>query len=752
MRSEYLDKFLTTLSPVVRDQLIKIYSTTEEPLSEEELERLICEFELDRTVISFIPVPQGGVISSSAHNTFVTSIKNDLNKLFIDSGRLDTALTDHGRLHRSALQSISSRLGRVEAEVEAVNSIGRDGYRAVWHDSLGVRASEPEQGPSFVLQNEMHVGKLILPVAARRPRSVGPSGRSAVAARVLLRHEGALFIPGHELEQAFDEFGEAFFAESAVVESPISGHTLKIGDYSCVYPGIAFGYSMEFAAPELVSELLLEPCSRYPMDLLGVCVLHPDGSQKWVHPIFGYEADSMWHAPIVVRFPQQLASSIWVYIGQRNYAEAVYRVERNAAYETWTRLDAPKAFDLDAVSESFDKSLVFWASQLSRHLGESEAAAIVKSVAELPEGTAAQVITAASNALEQYNVNLRGDAKRTVDYVTKTEYSYGIIRSIASDVAYMPEGEWISDAIDLTEDSYAFKLRTDITMPYVEVGGMTVPLAHAAWDINLASDNPASGWKAILPENESRVECEVLRVLGDGGATTRFKIDAVQSVYADGVRLSNNQYVWTSGSFNVKILNPMKDAIYSITYKPARRPAAFEDPYVVYVNKGSHIATLRQEFDCVPNTRCLVLSNMPFIDYGEANKEDYNPNAPSTRPIVVEMTGDLGAIGYPLPYGTVTMDSMSPIRNVTDYRTRSIHAMQMYRSFPENDPEAAVHFAHRGRRLIFAEEIPARITVQYGCAITALRVRLSLRKTVPGYDSLTPVVNNAILKGKIPAW
>jgi len=763
MRSEYLDKFVITLPVNIREQLEAIYAPSGETLSEEMLDHLVQELMSERTTSMFVPDKQVGIVKSSAHNNNIKNIRFDLNHLFMAVERMDAVVRDHYRLQQSALRDIKARLDRVNLQLEAARIMGPDKYRSIWHESFDNYSRQQRHYsksiPQCLLCYETATGELTLPLVTEHKRSIGATGIPTIKSSILCRHEYALTVPGHDLAKAFDMLDDTFFAEVVVCDEPLINTNIEMDSETIVYPGVVFGLLMEFYMPESMNMLRLAPQCGYGMDLLGICIIDVSGQREWIGLL---QPDHLvsFAEPMLVYFDRRQVQAIEIYVGQRNYLQATYRVQRAYGKEYWTKiaLDSNDEYtDFVDFDHACEDSLQYWTHKLQQSFMQpDEARALAEIVSGLPDETATQIINAATNALEQYEKYMQLNRDNTpINYTSKVEYQYGIASLVASDTTYWSEGEWVSSPIAIEDYAYALKLNTNVTMPIVDIEQIDgtiepVPLAALTWSFNMHA-NTSERWIPILPENSAYVECEYLRVDAGGGAIVKYPIDEIEWIRGNGVRLAPSVYKWSHGNNKIQINNYRPGVLYAISYKPLY--SVKHDPHIIYPGQDTPLVAAHDEFTNIGEDQQLNLTFVPFIDYSQANREEFDPNASGSRIISLTLDGNLSSIGYPVmpgvPQGVATMDSDPPIRNMTNYRRRTGEAMLTFNTFAPDDTERAIHFVHHNNRLFFAEPIPARAIVEYETAITEMRLRVQIRKIVPGYTWLTPRVHGAIVKAKI---
>jgi hypothetical protein len=283
-------------------------------------------------------------------------------------------------------------------------------------------------------------------------------------------------------------------------------------------------------------------------------------------------------------------------------------------------------------------------------------------------------------------------------------------------------------------------------------------------------DNPSQeDWYPILPEGEKEILCELLIFDTARTATLRFPAltysDPTPKVFKDGIEFKD--WAFTGGGMKVQLLvDQAVGSIYTIRYTPNTE---IVDPWILDIHEqGLKLAKQTDVFSQgTSHNKTVTLSKYPYLNYDvintsdvfDANGVDYRPigvtlrNANIAAPNKVILKEILPQIGSSLEARTL---------NVTDYKTRKPMAPKIY-SLDKIAPYNKFEYVHEGKKLTFSETFNkaevitnqdvnhgnAEIVVEYDYLVSNFRVKIILRRTGPGVNSVSPNVHQYTLKYKV---
>lgn len=305
------------------------------------------------------------------------------------------------------------------------------------------------------------------------------------------------------------------------------------------------------------------------------------------------------------------------------------------------------------------------------------------------------------NRLEQWpglasaSKDLQADGLVPVNFC---EYVYGLEELQARERRYRQQSVYLTEPIVFPGTLRQVSLAAEEEHPLVD-GRRFTDVEYDVW--------AGGAWLPVLPQGK-RVECE--RLWGPR-ASLRFELQGNLQVYKNGQPF--NDYELVDGE--LVLHNYFEGAIYTASYDPA--PSAYVAEMGVHPRDFVTGSELGESFAGTDRNGEIRLSYYPYIDYRELVEfKSYNEGHAWT---VMLPTG-----ASPLQ---VLVDG-TPYQNVTDY----VYGARVTPADGQYVQDADV--------IRFAGQLNVPIRVLYRYVGSETRLRITLRRNVFGYDTLTPQV------------
>lgn len=360
--------------------------------------------------------------------------------------------------------------------------------------------------------------------------------------------------------------------------------------------------------------------------------------------------------------------------------------------------------------------------------------------------------------------------------VTKFEYLYGIKHLEVKHTQYHNKSVYVSKPVNVEGNVMSVSLKATEEHPlFDELNGAAADRQTSVeYYIASVGVNPSptlEDWLPILPEDVRTVRSELLIFGTARTAALRFPalIGSKEPgvVYRNGLKLKDHEWSFADGGFNLQLLTE-KDptAIYSIDYVPN---AEFYNPWSLDVNQQDaqpikHV----QEFPGGTNhNKTIVLDKYPYIDYAKINTTPaFDPNQGAYVPMKIRLK-DAGIYGSNrtsykevLPYDN-GLTQLVYTKNQTNYKTGVEKPLRPYKL--GTDAYNAFEYRQQGNRLYFTETFNqahthtneeeshgnATIVAEYEYLSSDFRMKIIFRRNSTDENTLTPLVDEYILKFKV---
>ena len=356
--------------------------------------------------------------------------------------------------------------------------------------------------------------------------------------------------------------------------------------------------------------------------------------------------------------------------------------------------------------------------------------------------------------------------------IKKLEYVIGIRELAIKHKQYEHKSIYVSKPIEVEGNVMQVSLHAVEEHPlFDELNGKAASRQTSVEYYIAYTENPQlHEWHPILPEGQTRVQCELLIFNTARTADLRFPAyvlsDPQPKVYKNGVVLPNEKWAFVNGGRSIQLLEEVDPvSIYTIDYTPNTK---LYNPWVLDIyQKGLTRKTMVETFPNGTNhNKTIVLSKYPYIDYEIINQTpDYNPNTHEYKPIQVRLKN--ASIAGP---NRTTFKEVGPYQegeavytyNVTDYRTGEWKQLRPYSLSPD-DRYLVFEYQQDKNKLYFSETFNkadiytnqevshgnAEIEVTYEYLAAQFRVKMILRRNSTNENTLTPIVREYALKFKV---
>jgi hypothetical protein len=644
---------------------------------------------------------------------------------------------------------------------------------------------------------------LVLPTDTIYNRIISSSGSRLASIKILDQvGEGFIAIANqkHGIENAIDGSENTFWSAVILASKPLTVPWYAPDQTTILDSGAACRFEITFQSICSVSEITLRPFTEFPIEIIGVWAYENLSKSSKVYPLTVDKKTG--EGLLTLQFPAVECQRIEFVINQPHYTKQNYLVSKTQINNTelWTRIYAAEEDMIEATGPDGNSIWERGENDIERPIMTQERINTYwnqfekefrKAVGAKKPTTAKDYIEIASDATNTV-IGVKKDGKKQL--VNKFEYVYGMYEINVRGITRFSSGVYVSkpmptkgnirqvslDTIESHMNLYYNSKTNSIEMSPSSSSSTAFQATAIEWYVSPDTEPNANSWIPILPINTfiyngvyPRIECEMLFPDINGVCHTIFPIVKGLSVQVrrNGVPLIKDDDFYTDSETN-NIVTIKEKAFsstdsYTIHYhtipvtgnggKDDFRIVDFEDPY--FTAKRVSTKAIRETFsDGTDRRKSITLANYPYIDYtrinsiaGDANLV-YDPN--QTYFDVLDPLGhNIGDCAPPVRVtindgkNTITPASSSTAKertvNRTDYVTNINDALQPYdSSHPSYD------YIHQGQSIFFADDWPSGtiISVDYYYQISNIRVKAILRRVVPGFESLTPVVESYSLK------
>jgi hypothetical protein len=360
--------------------------------------------------------------------------------------------------------------------------------------------------------------------------------------------------------------------------------------------------------------------------------------------------------------------------------------------------------------------------------------------------------------------------KETQKELVKYEYLYGIKDLRITGNEFATKSVYVSKPIQIDGNVMQVSLDAVEEHPVFSSisGEATERQTSVEYYISYLENPITDDWHPILPEGETEIPCELL--IFDTARTAKLRFPALTysdpepKVYKDGIEYAD--WAFTGGGTKVQLTTEIAvGSIYTIRYTPN---AEIVNPWSLDIyQQGLKTAKQVDRFpEGANHNRTLSLSKYPYVDYEKINKDPlFNPNTTAYRPMTVSLANgsiagkDRKILKEVVQYTGSTVDAA--MLNITDYKTKEWKVPKPY-TLDKTSPYTMFEYWHEGKKLYFSETFNksdvltnqdfnhgnAEVVVEYDYLVAFFRVKIIMRRTGPGINSVSPVVHQYSLKFK----
>lgn len=781
---EYLEKFISTLSePQIKElnRMLGEYQDSGKATDDESLRNII-EHELEDLELEEKPSmtirEAKEQTNSSDYNSTLTEIHNDLKVLFSESAKIDKVLYDHQKLDKSVLSDISKGIKQLNDKIDSYEVLIRNtnGYiqniyetfrnkDSFEDNSRYIKDRNGEISTEATINNTTET--LILPSSSEYNRLISSSGAKLASIKIT-DQIGSGFISvsnSHSIDKAIDGSGTTFWCSVVLTDRPLNVPWYRKDGSTILDSGAACKFEIIFQSISPVSEITLKPFTEFPIEVISILTYENLNRDTLGIPVIHRPLTS--EETITVRFPARECQKIEFIIRQPNYTKQTYLISESQIrnVELWQKIYNATSSSLDISSNSNDE---FW------NIFEKEFRNKIK---QIKPNTPDEYIEIVSEATKE---TLSPNSKKKL--VNKYEYVYGMYEIEVYGKNHLSSGVYVSKPIYTKSNIRQVSLNASIEEMYLKYNSNTKQIemsydtidpgrfqaTSVEWYVSPKEEPDIKEWFPILPleveldsNNRPHIGCELLIPDNNGECCTRFPIAITAPVIVrkNGAILDQSEYsIGDYGNLinqKVTIDNYVQMDTYMIDYytipvtgnggKDDFRIVDFTEPYIssMAVKPVLHKDTYTSGTD---RKKSIQLSRFPYIDYEKINiiglSEDYNPNKdmPTYKQPIKVIIND-GEKTY-LPVVNIS-NTTDRTYNITDYVNGAKEVL-----VPYSESNKRHEYRQDQKEITFAKEWPAgtTITVEYYYQVDTLRVKAILRRVVPGFDSITPVIKSYALK------
>jgi hypothetical protein len=797
---DYLEKFTAMLPDSQRLEIQKILGDMQASgtaKSEDELQKALEEAISELGKIPSQPTmeyrPQVEQTSSKDYNDTWQEIRADLRTIFAESAKIDQVLVDHQRLDNSIISNISKGIKKLEDKITAYETLfdNSEGYVQNTYETFRDKNSFADE-KNLLLDRDGNMLQaadidnlaetLVLPTLSNYNQIITESG-SKTAIIKITDQVGAGFIMDankkHSITNAIDGSEATFWCEVILADQPLTVPWIDPDntDGYILTNGAACKFQIEFQNIYSVSEITIKPFSEFPIEILGIWAYESLNIDAKKRRLISEKRES--ESEITIQFPAVECQKLEFIINQTHYTKQTYLVSNDQVrnVELWRRIYDQNLEPTTSIrtDTSIWDNIGQASTGLDSYVNEFEKE--FSNIVRAPENYG---ISAPTN-LNDYEgigmiaaLGITGNSNdKTKVSVNKYEYVYGAYEISVRGKSFASKGVYVSKPIRTKGNTKQTSLVTSEThtdMVFKETSGELVLFDTMAehekeiyrnvkfratsteWYISPKEMPNNQDWLPIIPTDSINdadmpyIHCEVLMPIINAEsqiiATTRFPFYQVGPnapiIRANGKRLTEVLHYLLIDTKNIQIVSYEPNSIYSIEYS-INSP---DDPRIL--DFESNLITplpIKDVFTTGTDRRqCVTLSYYPYVDYEVVNTTPgYDPNNTDIPPIKVYIrTSDKNILPAT---GTTTTNRTV---NMTDYITQTREILQPY----DPDDHSSYDYRHDGQTIAFADDWASgtAITVEYYYQISDMRLKAILRRSVPGFESISPIVHDYSVK------
>lgn len=654
------------------------------------------------------PREQTDLTDAASFNETFHELELDLKALFQYLNEIDEAAGKHQRLHQSILNHLKRRIKQMENELSKYEELIEVQGAEYVHFETFIDNNQSESDPQYYTERN---GNMIpmdykakwnaeqeaikLPTVVSDNALIGPGGirlgkveiRKQLG-RSLSEWESEL----HTIDHAIDTNPETFWAEHIVMDSPIQ---VDMGEeYFNVNFGALVELEIRFDYLTAINEIGLTMFGEYPLDIVGVKYFETDSEEEEPKILISPAStipelsSRIIEGSTVYQFPDIQAKRMRIILNQRHYVKTDMILSEKEQRERALWIQARKGEKPERIE-----------------LNEWEIDRIVELL----------------------------NSDRSIP-VTKYEYQYGLYQLRIQRNEYQPLGVYVSKAIPLQGNIKTVQLETKEHHPEHLAPLRLTDIEYYIHD--------GQRWYPILPMNQEKVYAELLfptLVQGQYQAQTRFTIDGDYIIRKNGISVDGKAAVLPDNR-TVVFAEYDASAYYTIEYKPTKG-AWVIDFLQAYTDKNGNVQSNRivEEFRGTDQKGRIRLSHYPFVDKAKLHvqPDDYNPSYLENEyiPIKIKM---IDSSGYHIEQPMNEKDQEFRIENKTNYFESTSSRLEPY------NENKGIFYQYEvvGNEIQFNTVIPesTRIIVEYPYLVSEVRVKAVLRRNIPGFHGLTPIL------------
>jgi hypothetical protein len=654
------------------------------------------------------PREQGEQTNASAHNDTFGEVEIDLHAVYAQINEVGETITKHRRLNQSMLNNLKLRLKKVGNELSKYERLVNVQDAGTLHYETFIDANSFETDYTYYTERsgrqvpvDYHVkwdmeGETIkLPMVVSENGLIGAGGirLGTVSIRKQLGSTmSELRNPLRDISKSIDTDSESFWSETISMDTPIRV------DMGSEYYGVKFGALVEieinFDYLTPMNEIGLNTFGEYPLDIIAIRYFETDDEtevgKELVYP--GSEIPELRSRSVegssIFQFPDISAKRVRVILNQRHYIKK----------------------DL-ILSEKERRNLSLWISSRSED-GVREV--------KIDEYEIDHVI-------ERFNED-RHEA------VTKFEYQYGLYNLSVKRNEYQNAGVYVSKVIPISQNVKTMRLETKERHPEHASPLKLTDIEHYVHD--------GRNWYPVLPYSQHKVTAELLFPEFNQGqyeAKTRFVVSDTAIIRKNGVTV--DKVILLADKQTVMFGEYDASAYYTIEYTPINGSWVIDFLEKYTVDGEVQPNQMTEEMRGTDSKGRIQLKQPPFVDKDKLNTQyDYNASYLSNYyvPIRVKL---IDISGRHITQPTDAQSKGIMIHNVTDYDQTGQSDLKPY-----NTESAVYQYEVVGNEIQFNTVLPesTRILVEYPYLVSHVRVKAILRRNIPGFHGLTPVLEDYI--------
>ncbi|MFZ8009404.1 hypothetical protein ACO1D0_25545, partial [Bacillus licheniformis] len=372
--SKFLDDFLVTMPTTQRQKLLELLQLKQQDGTikstqefQVELENMLREIESREGGPTFKARKQEHQTNSVNHNKNMNELLFDLTTLFEASSSIDRLLADNKQLSRSLLGSIKKSIYLLRSKLERYKLLMKntDGFIDGVHEQFSYpEYTETDEKALQTLRkdrfdkyldnthNAENIGdSLQLSCVETTDQLKTSYGRKLADIKVLNRTGTASENPQHSIDKAIDGSLNTYWAESILVDQPITQNINELWGSS--YNGV----SKDGAICELeislngittVSDIQFDPFCSYPLEIVSIYGYETEDKGGKVYELISPNHENMYQRSkksvnqMTFQFPSVEVSKLRILLRQENYTKENFLVNADEANneELWRKLSS----------------------------------------------------------------------------------------------------------------------------------------------------------------------------------------------------------------------------------------------------------------------------------------------------------------------------------------------------------------------------------------------------------------------------